>query len=68
MKFMRFLEGFLLGGLIGAGAMILMTPESGQEFRSKFQQELERISGEVKSAALERRTELEEQLAALRTP
>ncbi len=68
MKFVRFLEGFLLGSLAGAVAAILFAPESGEELRLQFKHEIERVRGEVQSAAVERRAELEEQLAALRTP
>lgn len=68
MKFVRFLEGFMLGSLAGAAAAILFAPESGQDLRLQLTHELERIRGEVQSAAVDRRAELEEQLAALRTP
>mgnify|MGYP000935033127 FL=1 len=68
MKFVRFLEGFLLGSLAGAVAAMLFAPASGDDLRLQIQHEVERIRGEVQSAAVERRAELEEQLAALRTP
>ncbi len=68
MKFVRFMEGFLLGSLAGAVAAMLLAPASGDDLRLQIQHEVERIRGEVQSAAVERRAELEEQLAALRTP
>lgn len=68
MKIIRFMEGFLLGSLAGAVAATLLAPESGQDLRLKVRHEVERIRGEVQSAATERRAELEEQLSALRTP
>ncbi len=68
MKFIRFLEGFFLGGLIGAAAAILLTPESGDELRQQIRGEITRVRDEVQSAAGTRRTELEEQLSALRMP
>ncbi len=68
MRFVRFLEGFLLGALAGAAAAILLAPASGEDLRSQIKQEVERIRGEVQSAAVDRRAELEEQLAALRAP
>jgi gas vesicle protein len=68
MRFVRFLEGFLLGGLAGAVAAILLAPASGEDLRLKIQHEVERVRGEVQAAAVERRAELEEQLSALRTP
>ena len=33
-----FITGFLLGGLVGAAAALLMTPESGEETRIRLQQ------------------------------
>jgi len=68
MKIMRFLEGFLLGALLGAFLSILLTPESGEELRGRIKSEAGRIQGEIKSAASERRAELEQQLTSLRTP
>ena len=68
MKFMRFFEGFFLGGLIGAAAALLLAPETGDELRQQVRSEINRITNEVQSAAGTRRAELEEQLAALRSP
>lgn len=67
-SFINFLEGFLLGALIGAAVAVLLAPFSGDELRLRMKEEAERIQGEVKKAASERRAELEEQLSALRTP
>jgi gas vesicle protein len=67
-SFIRFMEGFLLGALIGVVVAILLTPFSGDELRLRMREEADRIQGEVKRAASERRAELEEQLAALRSP
>ncbi len=68
MKFIRFFEGFFLGGLIGAAAALLLAPETGDELRQQVRSEINRITNEVQSAAGTRRAELEEQLAALRSP
>ncbi len=68
MKFARFLEGFIFGGLLGAALVMLLAPVSGEQFRGQLQSEAERLRQEVEKAASDRRAELEQQLAALRAP
>ena len=68
MKALRFLEGFLIGGVVGAAVALLMAPASGNEIRGRMQGEAERVQLEVKRAAALRRAELEQQLSALRAP
>jgi gas vesicle protein len=68
MNIIRFIEGFVLGSLIGAAAALLITPSSGEQLRGQIQSEVNRISGEVNKAASERRAELEKQLSELRSP
>ncbi|MDI6693689.1 MAG: YtxH domain-containing protein [Anaerolineales bacterium] len=67
-KTTNFLEGFILGGLVGVVVALMFAPSSGNELINRFQSEAERIRSEVSRAAAERRSELEQQLAALRTP
>ena len=67
-KTTNFLEGFILGGLVGAVVALMFAPSSGNELIQRLQGEAERIRSEVGRAAAERRSELEQQLAALRTP
>lgn len=64
----RFLEGLILGGLVGATIALFLAPSSGEELRERMQSEAERIQSEVRQAASDRRSELEQQLTALRTP
>ena len=64
----RFLAGFLLGSLIGASTALLLAPKSGEELRGQINDEATRIQDEVKKAASDRRTELKQQLTALRAP
>lgn len=67
-KTTNFLEGFILGGLVGVVVALMFAPSSGNELIQRLQGEAERIRSEVGRAAAERRSELEQQLAALRTP
>jgi gas vesicle protein len=57
-----------MGGLVGATLALLLTPASGEELRTKMQNQVNQIQAEVKSAAQSRRAELEEQLTNLRKP
>lgn len=68
MKILRFLEGLLLGATVGAALTLLLTPESGEQLRGRISNEIGRVQLEIKSAASERRMELEKQLSSLRTP
>ena len=63
-----FLSGAVMGGLVGATLALLLTPASGDELRGKMQEQAQRIQAEVKEAAAARRSDLEEQLVALRKP
>ena len=67
-KFINFVAGAALGGLIGASVAILVAPVSGEELQAQIKAQVEQIQLEVKTAASERRAELEGQLAHLREP
>jgi len=67
-KFINFVAGAAIGGLIGAATALLLAPVSGEELQAQIRDQVEKIQIEVKAAASERRTELEEQLASLREP
>lgn len=67
-RFVSFLSGFILGGLIGVGVALVLTPASGEEFRGQIQARAKQIQLEVQQAAAEKRAELEQQIAAYRTP
>lgn len=68
MKALRFLEGFVIGGLVGMAVATLFAPTSGEDLRHRIQDEAERVKFEVNRAAAQRRMEMEQQLAALRSP
>jgi hypothetical protein len=67
-KFFSFLMGTVMGALVGATVALLLTPESGEEFRGLIRQRFESLQGEIQEAAATRRIELEKQLADLRQP
>lgn len=67
-KFVNFVAGAAIGGLIGATTAILMAPISGEELQAQIKDQVEQIQLEVKTAASDRRAELEDQLASLREP
>jgi hypothetical protein len=47
---------------------LLLAPVAGEDLQTQIKDQIEQIQLEVKSAASERRSELEEQLATLRKP
>ncbi len=66
-KFLNFLVGALIGGFLGATLAILLAPSSGEELRLEMRERIQRLQDELRQAAAQRRAELEEQLAALRS-
>jgi gas vesicle protein len=67
-KAISFLSGAILGAMVGAAVAILLAPTSGDMLQQQIRGRIEAIQGEVRQASQERRKELEEQLASLRTP
>jgi hypothetical protein len=67
-KFINFVAGATLGALVGAAAALLLAPAAGEDLQAQIREQVEQIQLEVKTAASERRAELEEQLATLREP
>ena len=63
-----FLSGVIMGSLVGAAAALLFAPASGDNLRNQMQERVVHIQEEVRRAADDRRAELEQQLATLRTP
>ncbi|MBN1370567.1 MAG: YtxH domain-containing protein [Anaerolineaceae bacterium] len=58
--------GLLTGAVFGAAVALLLTPSSGKQVRSNITGYVEQVEREVRLAAKEKRSELENQLAALR--
>ncbi len=65
-KFLSFLAGAVSGATVGATVALLLTPGSGPELRQQFSMRLAELIDESKRAAVERRIELETQLADLK--
>ena len=65
-RFISFVSGAIMGVLVGGTLGLLLTPASGEELKRKIQDQTLRIQQEVKTAAQDRRRELEEQLSSLR--
>lgn len=63
-----FLSGFIMGCLIGGALGLLLTPASGEHLRQQMRSRAQQFQIEIKTAASERRAELEHELAALRQP
>jgi gas vesicle protein len=67
-KFFNFVAGATLGALVGATVGLLIAPGSGEELQAQIKDQVEQIQLEVKTAASDRRAELEDQLSTLREP
>jgi gas vesicle protein len=63
-----FLAGIAAGTLVGVSLAILFAPSSGEEMRQQLRERAEYVRDEVQRARDERRAELEQQLADLRSP
>ena len=67
-RFLSFFAGIVSGALVGAVVAVLLAPSSGEDLRIQLQERASYVQEEVKKAASDRRAELEEQLATLRSP
>ena len=67
-KALRFMGGFLLGAMAGAGTILLFAPSSGEETRQAIRDRVQEILDESRSAAEARRLELTTQFDALKQP
>ena len=67
-RFINFVAGAVLGALVGATTALLLAPVAGDELQAQIKEQAEQIQLEVKTAASDRRAELEAQLSHLREP
>jgi gas vesicle protein len=68
MKANYFFLGAVIGVAVGGVLGLLLAPASGADSRRQIQGWAENVQLEVKSAAEQRRADLERQLAELRAP
>lgn len=67
-KIFGFMLGAFTGGLLGAAAVLLLTPYTGVELRRQFIDRAQMLQKELADARDQKRAELENQLQALRAP
>ncbi|MEA4959751.1 MAG: YtxH domain-containing protein [Anaerolineaceae bacterium] len=65
-KVAGFFKGLVWGGLVGSALVILLTPYTGEDLKARVLGYIENVQQEVKQAGVEKREELESQLARLR--
>lgn len=66
-NFTSMLSGVVLGALVASGLVLLFTPLSGKELRERAIDYAQNVRDEVRQAGVEKRAELEAQLASLRS-
>ena len=67
MRVMNFIAGFLGGVVLGAIMVLLTTPQSGSELQTAVRNRFDNMVEEGRRAAAERRAELEDNLANLKS-
>ena len=67
-KFISFLIGVVVGGLVGATISVLFAPESGEQLRAQIRQRAESFGTEVRQAVNTKRIELQDRLENLKSP
>lgn len=66
-RLINFVSGLLMGAIVGATIAVMLAPASGEELQSQIRERVEYVRSEAQKAAAQRRAELEDQLAHLRT-
>lgn len=65
MRVLNFVVGFFGGLIIGAAAVLLITPQSGSDLQADIRSRFDGLMSEGRAAANARRAELEARLASL---
>jgi gas vesicle protein len=66
-RFTSFMTGVFWGALVGSVAVLLLTPESGDELRNRIVQRTQTFRDEVQQAYAARVAQLEAELEQLRS-
>ena len=64
--FGNFLLGALIGGIVGAVSVLLLTPATGSETRGRIADYAHNVEDQVRQTAVTRRQELQIELESLR--
>jgi len=67
-KFLSFLAGVVMGGLVGATLALLLAPYSGDTLRDQIRERFSALQAELEQAATEKKIELEQYLETLKQP
>ncbi len=67
-KLVSFITGAVIGGLVGATFALLFAPATGLELQGRIRLTANDLGSEVRSAAKNKREELQKQLENLRKP
>lgn len=67
-KFLSFLAGVVMGGLVGATLALLLAPFSGETLREQVRERLSALQAELEQAASDKKIELEKYLETLKQP
>ncbi|HEY4693448.1 MAG TPA: YtxH domain-containing protein [Bellilinea sp.] len=67
-RFVALIAGLLTGALVGGIVALMFAPSSGKNFQQQIGDSIDRLVGQVRQAADERRMDLEYELHKLRQP
>ena len=67
-KAFGFFLGAFTGGLLGAAAVLILTPMSGEKVRGQIGSRFMNLQNEINAVKNQKRAELENQLQSLRAP
>lgn len=66
-KLSSWLTGAFLGGMIGSALVLLLTPYTGEDLKTRINDYISNVQNEVQQAGVEKRLELETELELLRS-